>query len=350
MLFVHQYPDWTNFRYDLRAVTHLLSEVRLLQGKISGQASIVLSREDFQEIRERDIQELISFENKENATKAARSGIFNTISAATRNYNAPLTAERLIAWHAALVRGGGHFRNLEQQNTTYLSSFNNAAIKVNFDSTEKETSLFINFPGVDAERLPAEISHFLQFFENDSMDLVLKAAMAHFWFIAIFPFQTENTTLAWLLSDFLLSKSDNVSNRIYSIHAAVASDANSYFKILNKTMRQSGEITEWLVWFLQTFKRALLQAEEFLKPKLVAACHSLSFARLSLSAREQKLIAHLEKNQTEISSSVWAHLADISHDSALRDLGDLVQKGILQKNDGKGRRSRYRLLLSHLPR
>lgn len=241
---------------------------------------------------------------------------------ASRNFQKEISEENLLEWHAACVKGGGHFRTSE--------------------SAE---------PGVEPERIAKEISLFLKFFNVAEMDYVLKAAIAHFWFLTICPFEKGNKAIAGLLSDIQLSRSENSHNRFYSLFSELLKNPADYAEKLLKVQQGDGEITEWLLWFIEKLNAAIECATNHFSPQFSEAAMSLSIEGIALSDRKMRLLkilrqdnGFLQNSSVEISSSEWAKLSGISHDSALRDLTDLVEKGILKKTKAKGRSTRYRLV------
>ncbi len=316
MRYIYQYPDWTKFRYKQK-VTTSLGRVRMAQGYLTGIASLALDKCDAEECSRRDLAASFEAESAELSKKA-----FDTFMGASRNFQKEISEENLLEWHAACVKGGGHFRTSE--------------------SAE---------PGVEPERIAKEISLFLKFFNVAEMDYVLKAAIAHFWFLTICPFEKGNKAIAGLLSDIQLSRSENSHNRFYSLFSELLKNPADYAEKLLKVQQGDGEITEWLLWFIEKLNAAIECATNHFSPQFSEAAMSLSIEGIALSDRKMRLLkilrqdnGFLQNSSVEISSSEWAKLSGITHDSALRDLTDLVEKGILKKTKAKGRSTRYRLV------
>lgn len=312
MLFIHQYPDWTHFRFDQERVFNALANVRFLQGRLSGKASIVknLGQES---VRKNDLAKLFEIDHRTPDSE-------EFFLAAFRNFSLPLSEKRLFSLHAAVVGNSySHFR-----------------------TQSKEPADFLNgFQGVSPEKIPAEISKFIDFCENSSMDFLLKAAIAHFWFVTIRPFSAGNGVLGRIVSDFLISKSEDSSRRLYSLNEEIGQNRDGYFEELSKAQRSNGEISDWILWFLARMEAAILVAEKTLGSEFTSASKQIALEGVSLSKREQDLVNFLRKNGGEISSSKWAELAKISHDTALRSFKNLVEKGILVHSKEKGRSTKY---------
>lgn len=311
MLFIHQYPDWTNFRFAKKAVLDKLCRVRFAQGELRGKSTLAISKATAESIQQEDFESLLKIDGKDSPPP--------TLFSAARNFSLPMTEKRLFSLHASLFQNGGYYRK----------SANNKSI---------------SFSGVSTERIPREIQKWILYFNDSTTDAVLKAAIVHFWFLTIRPFDFGNGILARLFCDMLLSKSENSPIHFYALNKEIFQDRDSYFEILYKSQTSNGDITEWILWFLSKLETSLSNAGQNLQKQFALAKRQLSFSGVAFHEREQALIEDFLKNpEKEISSSEWALNAGISHDSALRDLNDLVQKNILSKSAGKGRNTRYRL-------
>jgi len=313
MLFVHQYPDWTHFRFARSQIIDPLCRVRFLQGILQGKTSFAASKKLSDSLSKNDFKALVKIDG--------RTEVPEIFYSALRNYSLPMSEKRLLSLHAALVPGGGHFR-------CGVDSYHSQILR--------------GFQGVSAERIPREISKFIEAFNDPNTDAVLKAAIIHFHFATIRPFDSGNGALARLLSEMLLAKSENTSRIFYTLNETILENKDSYFEALYKAQISNGEITSWILWFLNTFEKSLLRASENLTDQFENTRQQLSLSGIPLTEREQKLVDYLQENSNSpISSSEWASISHISHDSALRDLNGLVQKNVLQKSNGKGRSTRY---------
>lgn len=315
MLFIHQYPDWTNFRYSRTAIIDPLCRIRFLQGNLQGKISFAKDNELLESIKVRDLKALFKI--------ADREEISTIIYPALRNFSLPMNEKRLLSLHAAIVENGGHYRET-------------------IDSPQSEA--FKGFRGVLWERIPQETAKLFQFFNESQIDGILKAGIVHFWFGAIRPFSSGNGILSRLLCDMMISRSENSSQRLFSLNEEILSDKSGYFEALSAAERSNGDITEWILWFLSKMETALETAKKEWSGRFEKARQQLFLGNISLTEREQNLVGYLRENPGQkISSTRWAEISKISHDSALRDLNSLVQKGVLAKSNGKGRSTKYEL-------
>lgn len=254
---------------------------------------------------------------------AEREEIPTIIYPALRNFSLPMNEKRLLSLHAAIVENGGHYRET-------------------IDSPQSEA--FKGFRGVLWERIPQETAKLFQFFNESQIDGILKAGIVHFWFGAIRPFSSGNGILSRLLCDMMISRSENSSQRLFSLNEEILNDKSGYFEALSAAERSNGDITEWILWFLSKMETALETAKKEWSGRFEKARQQLFLGNISLTEREQNLVGYLRENPGQkISSTRWAEISKISHDSALRDLNSLVQKGVLAKSSGKGRSTKYEL-------
>lgn len=315
MLFIYQYPDWTNFRYSKIPVMDSLCRTRYIQGKLQGKTSLAVPKSFAEAIQKEDFEFLLKIDGIEES--------FPVLFSAARNFSAPMTEKRLLSLHASLFHNGGRFRENSQP--------------------KGGTS----FCGISPGDIPRELQKFLSYFNDSKADPVLKAAIAPFWFSTIRPFEVGNGILARVLTDQLLSKSENTSLHPYSINREIFNDRDSYFSKIHEAQTSNGDITDWILWFLLKFERALSCAAENFQTQFESAKRKISFGEIPLSERERRLIESLNQHsEKRISSSEWAKEAGISHDSALRDFKSLLSKKLLIPSGGKGRSSRYSLNLT----
>ena len=320
MLFIHQYPGWTNFRYDLLKTLSALAEVRAFQGKLSGKLLFAFGEEKSKNVRLRDWQALLAIDGVHGDIRSALLRTFE-------NYNSPLDIKALCRLHASLGYNG------------YLRE--NSFSGISFLTKSGEQAFF---SGVSAERVETELSLLLEFFNNAELDPVLVAGIIHFWFLTIRPFQSGNGCMARILCDLALSRSENSAFRFYSVFEQILKNKEEYFLILERTWVGNGNITKWLLWFFSQIQSALIFAEKEWEIPLAETLQRLRLGNVSLLPREMSLLEFLRKNGGEISSSKWANQENISHDSALRDFKSMIEKGILEKNPKtKGRNTKYRV-------
>jgi Fic family protein len=265
-------------------------------------------------------------------------GIVDMILDATQQYTKFLTDERLFGWHAALFPTGhsGMYKIEVAQYRSGIMQVVSGAI-----GHEK-----VHFQAIPPVQLPTEMARFISWFNGpDGLDPVLKAAIAHFWFIIIHPFDDGNGRIARALTDLLLARSENSPDRFYSMSSQIMAEKKSYYAILQEVQYSSGDITAWIVWFLSCLKHALLSADQQLDAVLWKVEFWKKHQRLVFNHRQRLMLTKLMHDfQGKLQSSKWAKMTHCSHDTALRDLNDLMDKGILRKELSGGRNTTYALI------
>ncbi len=268
-------------------------------------------------------------------------GIVEMMLDATQSYQKELNAERLFSWHAAMFPTGrsglqkikvGAWRDNPKEDPMQVVSGPMGKERVHFEA-----------PG--AEVLDKEMTAFLGWFNHTAdIDPVLKAGLAHLWFVTIHPFDDGNGRIARAIADMQLTRSDESPQRFYSMSAQIRKERSDYYDILESTQKRTLDITEWLEWFLACLDRALTASGETLEGVMKKAKFWDSHAATRFNPRQQlmlnKLLDHFEGKLT---SSKWAKIAKCSHDTALRDIQDLVEKKVLIKDPAGGRSTNYLL-------
>jgi Fic family protein len=266
-------------------------------------------------------------------------GVVEMVLDATQNFNAPLTQERLFSWHASLFptgRSGIHKIVVG----TWRDNLPNDPMQVVSGAMGKEK---IHFEAPPAELMPDEMNKFFNWFNRTiNMDPVLKAAIAHLWFVTIHPF---NGRIARAVADMQLSRADETAQRFYSMSAQIRKERNTYYDILEKTQNGDLDITDWLEWFLQCMNRALSASDEILSQVLKKAAFWKKHEKTIFNTRQVLMLNKLlDGFDGKLTSSKWAKISKCSQDTALRDIQDLIAKKILMKEEGGGRNSSYILL------
>jgi Fic family protein len=267
-------------------------------------------------------------------------GVVEMMLDATQNYQAPLTDERLFAWHAALFPTGrsgmtkiivGAWRD-EASGPMQVVSGPIGREKVHYEAPA-------------AALLDGEMAAFVEWFNSAApLDPVLKAAIAHLWFVTIHPFEDGNGRIARAIADMMLARSEGSPQRFYSMSAQIRLERKDYYAILERTQKADLDITAWLQWFLACLDRAFDGAEEILANVLRKARFWEAIAGLPLNERQRKVVNRLlDGFEGKLTSSKWAALAKTSPDTALRDINDLVARGVLVKDEGGGRSTSYSL-------
>ncbi len=365
MAYIHQQKDWPRFRWNEARLLPLLAKVRHQQGRLLGQmeglgfhlrgeanlesltkevigsSAIEGEKLDAEEVRS-SIARRLGIAHA-GTTPASRhvEGVVEMMIDATRKYEEALTAERLCSWHAALFPSG---RSGMQRITVGAWRTGEAGpMQVVSGPMGRER---VHFEAPEASLLDAEISRFLEWFEGTgSVDPVIKAAVAHFWFVTIHPFEDGNGRIARAIADMALARADGVAERFYSMSSQIERERKQYYDSLESSQRGGMDITLWLEWFLGCLDRALENAQENLK----AILHK---ARIwewinqdgPVNERQHAVINRLlDGFEGKLSSSKYAKLAKCSPDTALRDINELVARDILIKEAGGGRSTGYRL-------
>lgn len=329
-LFIHQYPDWTKFRYNAQSVMDALGQTRLIEGALVGVADLVCDSDLEMRMLAKDIAanyaldgytlEIPILESEIQKKNSARNDIRNFVGA-IQNAKLPLTEERLFAWHAAIGQNK-------------VKSFRT---KESFAGT---------FTGVSPERIPLEIGRFIDWFENSTQDGAIKAAIAHFWFLTIRPFEDGNGRIARALAAMLLARSEDTTRCQYALNEQILKDRENYIQTLFKAQAGNGDLTEWILWFLSAMQKSIDDS----KKEIAGALKKMQFLQKNqqadLSGRERKIIEAVWNGELPAVFSVKevAAFTGTSHDSALRDIQDLIQKEIVRSENKGGRSQKYSLI------
>jgi Fic family protein len=360
--YIHQNSKWPQFSWDIESLLFTLGKVRNLQGRIFGKMESLGFSLQYEAILENlclDVMKSSEIEGEIFKPEQVRSSIARKLGMdimglvpsdrkvdgmvemtldATRHYREDLTKERLFGWHSALFPEGesGFYRIV----TGGWRNDSNGPMQVVSGAMGKEK---VHFQAPDALRLENEMKAFLEWFNNqDNLDPVIKAGIAHLWFITIHPFDDGNGRIARAITDMQLARSDDSSRRFYNMSAQIRIERKDYYEILEKTQTGSLEITGWLQWFLYCLLRALNATDTILVRVLNKSAFWKEHATTILNERQQQLLNKLlEGFEGNLTTSKWAKIAKCSNDTALRDIQDLIAKGILSKVDAGGRSTNY---------
>lgn len=360
--YIYQHKEWTNFTWDNKSIDVVFGEVRNLQGIIAGQmGSVGFSMQEEANLTTLtlDIVKSSEIEGEQLDYEQVRSsiarrlgldvgglvpanrnveGVVEMMLDATQNYLKPLTEDRLFGWHSALfLSGRSGLYKIE------VGGYRTGEMQIVSRAMGKEK---IHYEAVSVELVKEEMDRFLDWFNSDmEIDLVLKAAIAHFWFIIIHPFDDGNGRIARAISDLLLARADKSSERFYSMSSQILVERKRYYEVLQKVQHSSGDITEWLEWFLHCLKNALLETGKTLS-KIVFKAEFWKFHEQTSLNERQRLVLNklLDGFDGKLKSSKWAKIAKCSPDTALRDIKDLMEKGILSQEEQGGRSTNYELV------
>ena len=362
-IYIWQHPTWPDFNWDDSRLITLLSGVRHLEGKVQGlmsglgfevqnEASLNAMTEDV--LRSNEIEGVMLNSDSVRSSIARHlgietmgmvhsdhytEGVVQVMLDAIRNNKQALTHERLFNWHAAMFPTGrsGMYPIMVGNYRT-----SNEPMQVVSGAMGKEK---VHYEAPPAASVPRMMDAFINWIncEND-IDPVLKAAVAHLWFVAIHPFDDGNGRLARTITDMLLAKADDLPLRFYSVTAEILREKKSYYDILEKTTTGTTTITDWLEWFLRTMFNAIRHSEDTIGRIVQKASFWQRHKGVAMNERQVKVINLLwEGFNGKLTSSKWGKITKTSQATALRDITDLIAKGILAPADKGGRSTNYRL-------
>ncbi len=359
--YIYQYNNWPNFTWDEKEVQLILGKVRHLQGKIFGQVSALgfsikeetlLTTLTLDVLKSSEIEgELLNYEQVRSsiARRLGLSyagmvdpdrnveGVVEMMLDATQSYDKPLDDERLFGWHAALFPIGrsGMYK-------IDVGCYRKEEMQIVSGAMGKEK---VHYQAPSPKQVKYEMDRFLEWFNNNTkIDLVIKSAIAHFWFIIIHPFDDGNGRIARAISDLLLARSDDSSQRFYSLSNQLLLERKVYYNILQKDRHKNGEITEWIVWFLNCLYHALKNTEQTIQKVLYKADFWDKHKNTELNSRQRLTLNKLlDGFEGKLKTSKWAKITKCSQDTALRDIKNLIEKGILRQESSGGRSTNYEL-------
>ena len=360
-IYIHQLNNWANFQWNEPDFITLLSEVRNLQGKLMGKVELLgfeLKDEANLETLIQDVVQTSEIEGEILNPGQVRSsiatrlgledsglqhidrlvdGVVEMMLDATQNNDKTLSNERLFGWHAALFpTGRSGMYKIE------VAKWRSGDMQVVSGGMGRE---IVHYEAPKAELLEHEMQKFIDWFNTEAqLDPILKASVAHLWFVNIHPFDDGNGRIARAITDMQLSKADGVNQRFYSMSAQIKNERKSYYKILEHTQKYDLDITEWIIWFLECLKKGILSSSTIIDKVVKKHQFWVRNSGLISNERQQKMLTMLMDNfEGNLNTSKWAKITKCSQDTALRDITDLVKKGILIKANSGGRSTHYEL-------
>lgn len=360
-MYIYQRKNWTAFKWNNDTLLPLLANVRHLQGRLLGQMEslgfkfqeeALLSTLTLDVLKSNEIEGEVLNKDQVRSSIARRlglavsglvdiprnvDGVVEMMLDATQHYMKPLTTERVFGWHAALFPTGysGMYK-------IEAGKYRSGDMQVVSGAMGKEK---VHYEAPKADILEVEMKRFLNWFNNESeTDPVLKAAVAHFWFVTIHPFDDGNGRIARTITDMQLARSDGSPQRFYSMSNQILTERKRYYNLLEQTQRGDGDITAWLEWFLRCLENALVNSRVILESVLAKAKFWERHSQISLNDRQRLMLNKLlDDFEGKLTSSKWAKIARCSQDTAIRDIQDLINKGILRKEAEGGRSTNYEL-------
>ncbi len=362
--YIWEAADWPNWRYDLAALAVPLSEASRSQGMLLGrmadvgaalrdQASLLALTEDA--IKTSEIEGEVLNVASVRSSIARRlgvdigavapvdrhvEGVVDMVLDATSRATSPLTVERLQGWHAALFPTG--FSGMSKIAVGQWRSDAEGPMQVVSGPVGRRK---VHFQAPPADTLAVEMASFLRWANDDTAEHALvKAGLAHLWFVTLHPFGDGNGRIARAIGDLFLARADGSPQRCYSLSAQIQRERKDYYDVLERTQKGTLDVTGWLAWFLGTLGRALHSAHFTIDSVLVKARFWQRWSGTALNERQVKVLNRaLDGLEGKLTSSKWASLAKCSPDTALRDITQLLDLGALTKAPGGGRSTAYEL-------
>lgn len=361
-MYIHERDNWTRFRWDDSQVSLLQEQVCRKQGMLYGRLSalgfdsklramaenmtldVVYSSEiegirlNVDQVRS-SIARKLGIENvKQTAPSHYVDSVVSVMLDAVTHYDQPLHKEKLCAWQSAFFPSGfsegsqievGKYRTNEEH------------IVSGIWGREK-----VHYIAPSPERVEGEMQLFLEWFDSDEpVSSIIRSAIAHFWFVSIHPFEDGNGRMARILSDMLLARGERSEFRFYNISSQINKDKKHYYDILERTQHGDGDITEWIVWYIQKLADALDEAEATVTTILNKSFFWQKASSVPMTARQTEMLnLFLDGYEAKITSKSWATLAKCSKDTAIRDLQDLVAKNILREDIPGAKRPSYSIV------
>ena len=363
--YIWQSKNWPTFTYDANIVLSPLGQCRKQQGHLLQQLlnldeNYLLEAEatllEAEALRTSEIEGVQLNPQSVRSSVARKLGLedagvghvgqyeenlVDILLDATTHKDSSLTSDQLFAWHAALFPTGYSGRHKIQIGE--WRSDEEGAMQVISGRPGKQ---IIHYEAPPANILDKEINCFLEWFNgNETTDGIIRAAIAHFWFVTIHPFDDGNGRLARIITDMAMSQDEKTSRRAYSISAQIAGNRKAYYQILEKTQKSNGDITEWLLWFIESLKQAILKSEDLIKTTLAKAKFWSTHVSTPINERQRKVLnklldAGFDGFEGGLTNKKYTSMTKAAYATATRDLADLVEKEMLAKTAG-GRSTKY---------
>jgi len=368
MRYIHQSAVWPRFTWDNKRITFILGDVRNRQGRLLGRMETMgfpLRREALLQtltldvIKSSEIEGEILDRNQVRSSIARRlgmkisglvpsdrsvDGVVEMMLDATQNFDKPLTKDRLFGWHASLFPAGRS--GMHKIIAGAWRDDSHGPMRVVSGVVGRER---VHFEAPDAVRLNGEMKAFLAWFAgSEGSDPVIKAGIAHLWFVTLHPFEDGNGRIARAITDMQLARSDGNKDRFYSMSVQIRQERKAYYSILERTQKNAKtskagiDITSWLEWFLACLNRAFNETENTLAGVFKKVFFWEVHPAGSVNDRQRVMINKLfDGFEGKLTSSKWAKITKCSQDTASRDIIDLIKKGILKKDSAGGRSTSY---------
>lgn len=364
-MYIYERKEWPRFVWEQAEIAGHLGDVRYLQGRLIGRLSALgfsFQDEAMLQTLTRDVVKTSEIEGEKIDASQVRSslarrlgldvagltkvisrdveGVVEMMLDATAQYDKPLSEKRLLNWHTALFPTGKS--GLGRIRAGVWRDEASGPMQVVSGPLGREK---IHYEAPSFKKVPAEMERFIRWFNSDSgQDPVLRAGIAHFWFVTVHPFEDGNGRIARALADMVLARSEKSPRRFYSMSNQILKERADYYEVLEKSQKGSLDITLWMEWFLKCLKRAIESSDSLLERVLFTARFWEDRAGETFNERQRKVLGLLlEDFKGHLTTSKWAKLTKCSQDTALRDIQDLIQRRILVRDDAGGRSTNYRL-------
>lgn len=369
--YIWQFPTWPEFRWDSTVLLKLLGDCRFQQGSLLAQMrelGFELQQQARAEVLIEEALKTSEIEGVRLDMRAVRSsvarrlglpsagmpevnnsladGVVEILLDATQNHGRKLIAGRLFGWHAALFPTG--YSGIHKIRVAAWRDDRQGPMQVVSGPIGREK---VHYQAPPADRLKDEMKRFFRWWHKsrNEMDGILRAGVAHLWFVAVHPFDDGNGRIARTLTDMALAQDENLATRCYSLSSQIMAERDAYYKILERTNKQDGDITEWLRWFLTSMSRAVLNSNRLLSSVMQKARFWKRHAQTDLNNRQRKALNRLIDAgpggfEGGLSNRKYAGMTHVSRATAQRELADLVKKGILRQNPAGGRSASYSLV------
>jgi len=361
MPYIHQLEEWPHFHWDTERLSVLLTTIRNKQGRVVGRmeslgfdlrSEAILNTLTLNILKSNEIEGEILNRDQVRSSLARHlglevaglvpsdrhiDGVVEMMLDATQHFQFPLNDDRLFGWHTCMFPSGR-----SGMYTITTGNWRKGPMYVVSGRLDKEE---VHFEGPAAQIVDEEMNKFFKWFnEAQPIDPVIKAAIAHLWFLTVHPFDDGNGRIARAITDLQLARADGTSQRFYSMSAQIQKERNAYYRILEMTQRGTLDITAWLEWFLQCLDRSLSGTDATLNSVLAKARFWEQHAHTKLNERQHMMLNKLlDGFEGKLNTAKWARIAKCSHDTALRDIQDLIDKDVLEKEEAGGRSTSYAL-------
>lgn len=369
-MYIHELPGWPGFHWNKERLAEPLAEVRHRQGLLIGHMGALgfsLRQEAVLQTLTADVIKSSEIEGEKLDAEQVRSsiarrlgmdigalkpadrdveGVVEMMLDATRHYDQPLTAERLFMWHAALFPTGRS--GMRKIRVGAWRDDSEGPMQVVSGPIGKER---VHFEAPAAPRIEKEMAAFLDWFNaHTDLDQVMKAGLAHVWFVSIHPFEDGNGRIARAIADMALARSENSPQRFYSMSAQIRQERNDYYSILEQTQKGDMDVTPWMEWFLGCLGRAIDGAQTVLSTVLVKAKFWERLQGVPINDRQRLVLNRLlDGFEGKLTTTKYAKLTKSSQDTALRDIAYLADHGILARSSEGGRSTSYALAIVPSP-